>query len=113
MRIFRLISIFIVALSLSLSGITSHGYAKASHVHSEHHDLNIVKYADLVIDADDCQHAVTNDTANQPSNDTPCKKCCSACMTVSTLPSPIIMSACQFISRQIFTLPYNALIPHL
>jgi hypothetical protein len=113
MRIFRVIGIFIVALSLSLSGITSHGHAKADPDHSKHHGLSIEKYADLAIDAEDCPHVTSHGTANHPSDDTACKKCCAACMTASLLPTPVILLADQIISRQTFTPSYDALVANL
>ena len=115
MRLFRLIGVSLIALGLTFSGITTHSYAKMTGTpdHPAHHVTSVEKYADLAIDAEDCPHAASHDTAKHPSDDTLCKKCCAACMTASLLPPPIILLASQIISRQIFTPPYDALVANL
>jgi len=115
MYLFRLIGVSLIALGLTLSGFTPHSFATMAGTpgHTAHHGTSVEKYANLAIDAEDCPHVASHDTANHPSDDTAYKKCCASCMTVSLLPSPVVLLVGQIISRQVFTLRYDVLVANL
>ena len=81
----RKIAVLLIATGLILSGVTSHAHASmgagAAVAHESH---QVETYADLAIEPgdQDCLHA--SDETPQPQN-SPCKKCCAACTSVSLM----------------------------
>jgi len=85
----RKIAVLLIATGLILSGVTSHAHASmpvmAAGTAVAHESHQVDTYANLAIEPgeQDCLHA--SGDAPQPQNDSPCKKCCAACTSVSMM----------------------------
>ena len=112
----RKIAVLLIATGLILSGVTSHAHAAmgatgagAAVAHESH---QVETYADLAIEPgdQDCLHA--SDEAPQPQNDSPCKKCCAACTSVSLMTIEAAPVTILSQTRETYAMTPIALVAH-